>query len=117
MLGPLFNKVPGLTTCSFIQMRLQNMCFLVNIAKFFYSKPLVASVDLLFLIKSNVGWFLLKRVDLVIVQVIYTLLVEIISTCFYSGLTPVCRGVYIQYFKITPPTFCCPLFSENYLNP
>ena len=53
-----------------------NTCFLVNIAKFFDSKPPVASVDLLFLIKSNVGWFLLKRVDLVIVRVIYTLLVE-----------------------------------------
>ena len=45
------------------------MCFLVNIANFFDSKPPVASVDLLFLIKSNVGWFLLKRVDLVIVRV------------------------------------------------
>ena len=33
------------------------------------------------------------------------------------GLIPVCRGVYIHYFKINPPTFCCPLFSENYLNP
>ena len=59
------------------------MCFLVNIAKFFDSKPPVASVDLLFLIKSNVGWFLLKRVDLVIVRVIYTLLVETIPTRFY----------------------------------
>ena len=34
-----------------------------------------------------------------------------------KGLIPVCRGVYIHYFKINPPTFCCPLFSENYLNP
>ena len=59
------------------------MCLLVNIAKFFDSKPPMASVDLLFLIKSNVGWFLLKRVDLVIVRVIYTLLVETIPTCFY----------------------------------
>ena len=33
------------------------------------------------------------------------------------GLIPVYRGVYIHYFKINPPTFCCPLFSENYLNP
>ena len=48
------------------------MCFLVNTAKLFDSKPPVASADLLFLIKSNVGWFLLKRVDLVIVQFIYT---------------------------------------------
>ena len=53
-----------------LKKRLQHMCFLVNIAKFFDSKPPVASVDLLFLIKSNVGWFLLKRVDLVIVRVI-----------------------------------------------
>ena len=74
MLESLFNKVAGL---------LQHMCFLVNIAKFFDSKSPVASVDLLFLIKSNVGWFLLKRVDLVIVRVIYTLLVETISTRFY----------------------------------
>ena len=34
-----------------------------------------------------------------------------------NGLIPVCRGVYIPYFKINPPIFCCPLFSENYLNP
>ena len=27
------------------------------------------------------------------------------------------RGVYILYFKMNPPTFCFPLFSENYLNP
>ena len=50
---------------------------------FFDRKPSVASVDLLFSIKSNVGWFLLKRVDLVIVRVIYTLLVETIPTRFY----------------------------------
>ena len=48
----------------------------MNIAKFFDSNPPVASVDLFFLTKNNVGWFLLKRVDLVIVRVIYTLLVE-----------------------------------------
>ena len=59
------------------------MCFLMNIAKFFDSKPPVVSVDLLFLIKSNVGWFLLKTVDLVIVDIIYTLLVETILTRFY----------------------------------
>ena len=29
------------------------------------------------------------------------------------GLIPVYRGVYIKYFKINPPTFCCPLFSEK----
>ena len=45
------------------------MCFLVNIVKFFDSKPPVASVNLLFSIKSIVGWFLLKRVDVVIVCV------------------------------------------------
>ena len=28
-----------------------------------------------------------------------------------------CKGVYILYFKISPPIFCCPLFSENYFNP
>ena len=61
MLESLFNKVAGL---------LQHMSFLVNIAKFLDSKSLVASIDLLFLIKSNVGWFLLKRVDLVIARVI-----------------------------------------------
>ena len=59
-----------------------NTCFLVNIAKCFDSKSPVASVDLLFLIKSNVGWFLLKMVDLLIVRVIYTL-VETIQTRFY----------------------------------
>ena len=32
------------------------------------------------------------------------------------GLIPVCRGDYIHYFKINPPVFCCPLFSENYPN-
>ena len=50
---------------------------------FFDRKPPVASVDLLFLTKSNVGWFLLTRVDLVIVRVIHTLLVETIVTRFY----------------------------------
>ena len=59
------------------------MCFLVNIAKVFGSKPLVASVELLFLIKSNVGWFLLQRVYLVIIRVIYTSLVKTIPARFY----------------------------------
>ena len=49
------------------------MCFIVNIANVFDSKPPVASVDLLFLIKGNVA----------IVHVIYTLLVETIPTRFY----------------------------------
>ena len=56
MLKSLFKKVAGLLHA--------------NIAKVFDSKSAVASVDLLFLIKSNVGWFLLKKVDLVIVRVI-----------------------------------------------
>ena len=49
---------------------------------FFDWKPPVASVNLLFLTKSNVGWFLLKGLDLVIVRVIYTSLVETIPTRF-----------------------------------
>ena len=61
VLESLFNKVACL---------LQYTCFLVNIAKIFDSKSSLASVDLLFLIKSNVRRFLLKRVDLVIVRVI-----------------------------------------------
>ena len=61
VLEPLFNKVTGL---------LQHMYLLVNIVKFFDRKSQVASVDLLLLIKSNMGWFLLKRVDLVIASVI-----------------------------------------------
>ena len=28
-----------------------------------------------------------------------------------------CAEVSISYFKINPLTFCCPLFSENHLNP
>ena len=61
MLESLFNKVADL---------LQHMCFLVNITEFFDSKSPVASVHRLFIIKRNVRWFLLKRVDLVIVRVI-----------------------------------------------
>ena len=56
---------------SFFLIKLQayfNTCFLVNIAKFFNSKSPMALVNLLFLIKSNVEWFLLKRVDLAIVR-------------------------------------------------
>ena len=34
-----------------------------------------------------------------------------------NGLISVCKGLYINSFKINPPIFCCPLFSENYLNP
>ena len=63
MLESLFDRVAGL---------LQHMSFIVDIVKFFDSKSPVAAVDLLFLIKSNVVWFLLKRVDVVIVHVIYT---------------------------------------------
>ena len=49
---------------------------------FFDRKPPVASVDLLLLNKSNVGWFLLKRVEL-FYSVFYILLVETIPTRFY----------------------------------
>ena len=31
--------------------------------------------------------------------------------------TSVQRCLLYHYFKINPPIFCCPLFSENYLNP
>ena len=34
-----------------------------------------------------------------------------------NAIIPVCRGVYIHYFKINPSTFGCTLFSENYINP
>ena len=61
MLESPFNKVAGL---------LQHICFLVNISKFRDSKSPLVSIDLLFLIKSNVGWFLLERVDLAITRVI-----------------------------------------------
>ena len=50
---------------------------------FFDRKPSVAPDDLLFLTKSNVRWFLLKSVDLVIVRVIYILSIETIPTRFY----------------------------------
>ena len=46
-------------------------------------KPPATSVDLLFLTKSSVEWFVLKREDLVIVCVIDTLFVETIPTRFY----------------------------------
>ena len=36
---------------------------------------------------------------------------------FLQPQIPVCRCAYIPYFKINAPIFCCPLFSENYLNP
>ena len=31
--------------------------------------------------------------------------------------TKICGFAHISCFKINPPIFCCPLFSENYLNP
>ena len=34
------------------------------------------------------------------------------KTVSANGLAPVCRGAYIHYFKINPPTFCSPLFSK-----
>ena len=64
MLESLFNKVAGHKVSLYLKETS------TNIAKLFDSKPPVASVDLLFLIKSNVGWFLLKSIDLVIVRVI-----------------------------------------------
>ena len=47
MLESLFNKVAGLEVCNFINKRLQDMCFPVNIPKilrtvFFYRIPPVA---------------------------------------------------------------------------
>ena len=36
---------------------------------------------------------------------------------FLQPPIPVCRGAYIPYFKMNPLIFCCPLFSESYLNP
>ena len=59
-----------------------NTCFLVNIAKFFDGKSLVASVDLLFLIKSNVRRFLRKG------QILsqYALFKHIISRNHFSAL-------------------------------
>ena len=49
VLESLFNKVAGLQACNFIEKRLQQRCFPVNIAKslrtVFYRKPLVAVSD------------------------------------------------------------------------
>ena len=58
-------------------------CCKIFTKSFFDRNSPVASVDLLFFTKSNVGWFLLRRVDLVIVRVISTLLAEAIPTRFY----------------------------------
>ena len=82
MLESLFNKVAGLGLQLYLK-ETSTHVFSCEYCEIFDSKAPVASVDLLFFIKSNVGWFLLKRVDLVIVRVIYTLLVETISTRFY----------------------------------
>ena len=76
MLQPLFNKVADFIVFS------REYCKIFT-KRFFHRKPPVASADLLLLTKSNVGWFLLKRVDLLIVRVIYTLLVETIPTRLY----------------------------------
>ena len=77
-----FNKVAGRKASLYLK-ETWTRVFLWILRNFLIVKPPVASVDLLFLIKSNVGWFLLQRVDLVIVRVIYTLLVETIPTRFY----------------------------------
>ena len=68
----------------------------MNIAKFFDKKPIVAFANRLFLIKSNVGSFLLKMVDLLVVRVIYTLLLETIPTRFYWL---VCRNQKLVHSK------------------
>ena len=88
----LFNKVTGLEVWNFIKKRLQQRCFLVNIAKFLRT-PILKNICQWLLLhsnhklsnkcwasllnqKNNLGWFLLRRfVDLVGV---YSLL--IIST-------------------------------------
>ena len=54
--------------------------------KLFYRTPPVASVDLLFLIKNDVGWFLLRFVDLVIVCYLH-----IISRNHSNTLLLTCR--------------------------
>ena len=47
-------------------------CCKIFTKSFFYRTPPVASVDLFFLIKNNVGWFLLSKfVDLVIVRYLH----------------------------------------------
>ena len=77
MLESLFNTIffkSGLTQVFSCE------CCEIFTKNFFHRKPSVASVDLLFLTKGSVEWFLLKRVDLVIVCIIYT--VEIIPTYF-----------------------------------
>ena len=79
MLEPLFNKVAALWKNLFKR----DFNIGVFLKSFFDRKLPVTSVDLIFLTKRNVGWFLLKRVDLVIVRIIYTILVETISTRFY----------------------------------
>ena len=53
---------------------------------FFDKKPLVAPVDLVFIIKSNVGWFLLKRVDLVIVAFLHIIGRNHSNTLFFINL-------------------------------
>ena len=67
VLESLFNKVSGLTetlaqvfSCEYCKIFTNSFC---------YRSPPVASVDLLFLIKNDVGWSLLKKfVDLVRVR-------------------------------------------------
>ena len=71
---------------------------------FFDRKPLVASVDLLFLTKNNVGWFLLKRVDLVIVPITYTL----------SGFD---LSIWSAIVKIYPLTALCWANKDENMQP
>ena len=82
VLESLFNKVAGRKISLYLK-ETSTHVLSCEYLETFDSKAPVASVDLFFLIKSKVGWFLLKRVDLGIVRVIYTLLVETIPTRFY----------------------------------
>ena len=83
MLESLYNKVAGRKASLYLK-ETSTRVFFVNTAKRFDSKASSGGIcRSLFLIKSNLGWFLLQRVDLVILRVIYTLLVETIPTRFY----------------------------------
>ena len=69
----VFNKVTQVFSCEYFEIFMNN---------FFYRTPPVASVDLLHLIKNNVGWFLLKRfIDLLRVPSLH-----IISRNYFNPL-------------------------------
>ena len=71
---------------------------------FFYRTPPVASVDLLFWIKNNVGWFLLRFLDLVIVRYLH-----IISRNHFNMLLLINLQKKLVQSKAMP-LFCCYLF-------